>query len=143
MIKLLSSVFYLGYLPLFPGTWGSLAGVLIYLLSNQNKLLYSIITILVIGLGFWVCGKAEEIYKRKDPPYVVIDEVAGVLIALFLIPPKLFLIIIAFSLFRFFDIVKPTPLKKIEKLKGSKGIMLDDIFAGLMTNLIMRVIVNF
>ncbi|OQX54327.1 MAG: hypothetical protein B5M48_01025 [Candidatus Omnitrophica bacterium 4484_213] len=139
-IKLLSSVFYLGYLPLFPGTWGSLAGVLIYLLANQNKVLYSLITAAVIGLGFLVCGKAEEIYHRKDPSCVVIDELAGMLIALFLIPSKLFLIIIAFSLFRFLDILKLGPIKKIEQLKGSKGIMLDDIFAGLMTNVIVHLI---
>ncbi len=142
LIKLTSSVFYLGYLPFFPGTWGSLAGVLIYLLANQNKVLYSIITAAVIGLGFLVCTKAEEIYRKKDPPYVVIDELAGMLIALFLIPPKLFLIIIAFFLFRFFDIVKLGPIRKIEQLKGSKGIMLDDIFAGLVTNAIMQVIVR-
>ena len=130
-------------MPLFPGTWGSLVGLLIYLFINQNIALYSVITIAAIGLGFLVCGKVEEVYKKKDPLYVVIDELGGMLIALFLIPPKLFLIVSAFLLFRFFDIVKLGPIKKIEQLKGSKGIMLDDIFAGMITNIIMQAVKKF
>ena len=144
-----------GYLPLAPGTWGSLVGVGLYLLlqsvtppfirlwakPNRLMLLWSIfiaIELLLITLitlvGIWAASRTERLTGKKDPGKVVIDEVAGQLIALLPIVPRLdpgwLSIIVAFVLFRLFDIVKPYPARRLEKLESGLGIMSDDIVAG-------------
>ncbi len=147
-----------GYLPLAPGTWGSIVGIGIYfgLQSLTDRLIrwpirpnsvlfispWSIflavefVAIAVIALvGIWAATRTEKLSGRKDPGKVVIDEVAGQLIALLPVVPRLdsgwSSIIIAFVLFRLFDIVKPYPARRFEKLESGLGIMSDDIVAGL------------
>jgi len=137
VIQLISTFFYLGYLP-FPGTAGSFAGLLIYFLVSANNILYLIVLILLLMLGFYICGKAENVLNQKDSRKIVIDEVCGMLIALFLLPITLPVIISAFLLFRALDAVKPPPADKLQNLPGSKGIMLDDIIAGVYTNLVIQ-----
>lgn len=130
--KILSTFFGIGYLPYFPGTWASLTGFGIYfLLHNSVVYLYVIFTVVI--LGFLISGKAEEEFGIKDCRFIVIDEIAAVLILLYLIPRDLFFLILAFFVFRIFDIVKPCPIKKIESFSGSWGIMLDDIAACFYT----------
>lgn len=137
IIELISTVFYVGYLPI-SGTMASLAGLLIYFLINKNNSLYAIVLVAILVLGFISSGKAEEIFHQKDSRKIVIDEVGGMLIALFLLPVRLPIIIIAFFLFRAFDTIKPPPFDRLQHLPGSAGVMLDDIFAAIYTNLIIQ-----
>ncbi len=142
-VKIISTFFYLGYLPVMPGTFASLAGVFIFILVKNNLFLYTILTAVLIILGFLVSGRAEKLFNKKDPKYVVIDEVCGMLLSLLLIPYSLKLLITAFVLFRILDIFKPYPIYRIQKLKGSAGIMADDIIAGLYVNIILQFVLRF
>lgn len=136
-VKILLSFFGLGYLPLMPGTWGSAGAALIYLalaLAGLPMLpvclaLAAAFTVMTIALG----GQAEKAYGRKDPSQVVTDEVAGYFVsAAFLVEVKPVTgAVLAFLLFRFFDIVKPPPVRQIEKLPAGWGLTLDDIGAGI------------
>ena len=140
-----------GYLPLMPGTYGSLVGVGIFLgltqLAKGNGLVAVVLVLIVTvtGAGIWAASRTEELSGRKDPGKVVVDEVAGQLISLF--PLTLFAqwtivaVIISFILFRFFDIVKPYPARKLEALKGGLGIMCDDLVAGIYGAVITAIIV--
>ena len=129
----------MGYLPLIPGTFGSMAGVLVFYLVRCCPGLYLAVLVCVTLIGFLVCGKAEKTFGKKDPRYVVIDEVCGMLIALFLLPAyDTRVVIMGFFIFRLMDTVKPFPIDRIESAKGSYGIMGDDIVAGLYTNLILQ-----
>lgn len=142
-----------GYLPLAPGTWGSLVGVGIFLLIREGFWqfverthlsvlevlpLVNVVELVVIGViilgGIWAASRTEELAGRKDPGRVVIDEVAGQLIALLpLIPGRntdWISVGIAFVLFRLFDIVKPYPARRLERLEGGLGVMSDDVVAG-------------
>jgi len=134
-----------GYLPLMPGTFGSLVGVGIFLLLVQRvSPLVIVVSILVITFaGFWAASRTEELSGRKDPGKVVVDEVAGQMIAL--LPLTFFAItalavIVSFILFRLFDIVKPYPAGRLEDLKGGFGIMCDDLVAGAYAAVIASVI---
>src|SRR5438045_2421476 len=125
-----------GYLPLIPGTYGSLLGMAIFLLlartpSAAALVFVSILAITVVGI--WAASRTEELSGRKDPGKVVVDEVAGQMIALFpltIFTVNPFAVMISFVLFRFFDIIKPYPANRLEHLKGGYGIMCDDLVAG-------------
>jgi phosphatidylglycerophosphatase A len=138
-----------GYLPLMPGTFGSLVGVGLFLAlaqvsSSSSLVLLVIVSILAITLaGIWAAFRTEELEGRKDPGKVVVDEVAGQLIALlpltfFTLSPSA--VIISFILFRLFDIVKPYPAGRLEHLRGGFGIMCDDLVAGAYAAIITSVI---
>jgi len=135
---------YSGKSPFAPGTAGTLVGVLLYWgIKDLPPLSYGIFCVLVCLLGTWAAGRAERFLGCKDCPSIVIDEIAGYLIAMFLIPVDWYTVISAFLLFRFFDIVKPWPLQDLQKIKGGPGVMIDDIGAGVYTNLVLRVSVLF
>lgn len=138
--KLLATFFYVGYFPVAPGTAGSAVGLLLYVFLRNNVWLYGLVTLLIVGLGFLVSSRAELIFGRHDPGEIVIDEVAGILIALFLFPFKFPLAILAFFIFRGLDAFKPPPADRLEKLPGSLGIMLDDIVAGVYTYLVFQLV---
>lgn len=139
IVKTISTFFYIGYLPLIPGTFGSMAGLLIFFLVKGNLFIY---TCAFIALGFLTSGRAEEAFGYKDASCIVIDEVAGMLLSLLFLPYNLKTIIIAFCLFRILDSIKPYPANKLQSLKGSLGIMSDDIVAGLYTNIILQVVLR-
>lgn len=138
IIKLIASLFYLGYFPVAPGTVASFAGVVLYLLFANNLAIYLFVTAIFLILGFVVSGKAEEIFAKKDARQIVIDEVSGMLISLLFLPRRPVIIILAFLVFRLFDILKPPPIRRLEAIRGGAGVMLDDILAGIYTNLIFR-----
>jgi phosphatidylglycerophosphatase A len=150
-----------GYLPLAPGTWGSLLAVGGYMLfrrawfphSDIEPIVYSssfllvelvAITTLTL-LGTWAASRTERVLQLKDPGKVVIDEVAGQLIALVAVPVTMqgppTLVVVAFILFRFFDIVKPYPARRLESLSGGLGIMADDLVAGAYAAIIVAIMV--
>lgn len=140
IIKIISTFFYLGYLPLIPGTFGSIAGIFLFYLLHKSAFIYIAALLVLILLGFLVCGEAEKIFKKKDARYIVIDEVIGMLLSLMFIPDDIKLVIIAFFLFRLLDTIKPYPAGRLEEVKGSMGVLADDIIAGLYTNIILQVV---
>ena len=141
VILALSSFFYVGYLPLIPGTFGSLAGLILFFLVKNNTILYIVSTIIVIILGYLVSGRAEEIAQKKDARFIVIDEASGMLLSLIFLPYYNVAVICAgFLLFRLLDTFKPFPAGRLEKLKGSSGIMGDDLVAGIYANIILQVV---
>jgi len=126
-----------------PGSLASIAGVFLYLIFYKSTFLYIILFAVVTYIGFKVSGPIEEASKEKDPSCIVIDEVSGILLAFFLLPVSVPIIFTAFFLFRAFDMFKLYPVSKFEDLKGGKGVMLDDIFAGLYTNIVMHLAIRF
>ena len=128
-----------GYLPLIPGTFGSLLAVGMFLLLTRVAAGAALIAVVVTAIlvftfaGIWAGSRTEELSGRKDPGKVVVDEVAGQLISLF---PLTFThwttraVIVSFILFRLFDIFKPYPANRFETYKGGVGIMCDDLVAG-------------
>lgn len=147
LVKTLSSVFYLGYSPIAPGTNGALVGVAAYLLLKDNLIAYSAVLAFCIFFGFFLCNKAEEIFGEKDSKKIVFDEAVGALITFYMVfynePAKIVYIIIGFLLYRGFDIVKPFPIRRLENLKGGWGIMMDDIVAGVYSNICLSLIILF
>ena len=158
-LALAFATFGVGYLPIAPGTLGSLVGVLIFMAARRMALVFglngiaieSILIVLITLLGIWAASQTERLAGRKDPGKVVVDEVSGQMLSLF--PLVLFkswpvepAVIISFILFRFFDIVKPYPAGRFERLHGGLGIMADDLVAGvygaIVTVLGMVVLLN-
>ena len=143
LIKILSTFFYVGYLPLIPGTFGSLAGIAVFYLVRANPIALVSLTVILIGIGFFVSGKTEQVMQKKDPSCVVIDEVCGMLLSLLFIPYDIRLVIAAFFLFRILDTLKPFPIGRLERLEGGLGIMCDDLAAGIYTNIVLQVVLRF
>jgi phosphatidylglycerophosphatase A len=131
-----------GYLPFMPGTFASALGIIIYYFLKDNPFLYCGVVAALLVLGLWLGGSAEKIFKRKDPPQVVIDEVVGVLISLIFLPAAVAPVILGFLVFRILDTLKPFPAAGFQDLGGSFGIMADDIVAGIYTNIILQLAVR-
>ncbi len=131
---------YAGRSPFAPGTAGTLVGVLLYLgIRGAGPFLYTIFTILLCIVGTWAAGRAECILNKKDSPTIVIDEIVGYLIAMFMVPAGWGFIAAGFFLFRMFDIIKPWPLSGLQEINGGLGVMLDDIGAGVYTNIALQI----
>ncbi len=148
---LISSFFYVGFFPFGPGTAGSVAAFLLYvlLLRFLNPFYYIVICLLIFISGVYVSSKAAKISGIADPPFVVIDEVLGYLTVmsglLWMHFDFFHLLIYAFCgllLFRFFDILKPFPVGTIDKkIGGGFGIMLDDLAAAVFSLIILRFVI--
>ena len=128
-----------GYIPLAPGTFGSLVGVGLFFLLGAWPLQLAGIVVVTLA-GIWAATRTERVLGAKDPGKVVVDEVAGQMIAL--LPVSVFAmsgfwIIISFTLFRLFDIFKPYPARRCESLRGGLGIMADDLVAGVYAALVV------
>lgn len=136
----------LGYLPIAPGTWGTLLAfpiqfLLVYL--DLAPLPYALTLVGLFFLGVGAAGSAEKITDRPDPGLVVIDEVVGMLIGLIAVPMTLPAWSLAFFVFRFFDILKPYPIRLIDqRCHGGVGIMLDDVLAGVYTLAVMQLAIR-
>jgi phosphatidylglycerophosphatase A len=139
--KLIASFFYVGFIPLVPGTFGSLAAFAIYfpLRYSNDWRIYGACVIFVVAIGIWASHRAQQDSKIIDPSFVVIDEVAGQLITLFLIPFSWYAVVSGFLLFRILDILKPPPARKAEDLPGGWGIMMDDVIAGIYGNITLSI----
>ena len=123
-----------GFIPLAPGTFGSLATIpLIIILKDVSIIIRIVVLLSVILIGIIVAEKAYHILGDNDPKVVVIDEVAGMLVAALFLPFQWKYIVPAFIIFRILDIIKPFPIRDIEDIKGGIGIMADDILAGAIT----------
>lgn len=131
-----ATLFYVGLSPIAPGTLGSLATVVpLYFIKAfaVSPVYFQVLAVVVVFvLGLPASRAAIVHFKKDDPGQCIIDEVAGQMVALIAIPHNIYYYIAAFALFRLFDILKPFPVNRAERIKGPWGIMLDDIVAGLM-----------
>ncbi len=134
--------FGVGYSPVAPGTLGTLIAIPVYyFLSEIPSPLYEITLVGFFFLSVWISENAEIFFGKKDDQRIVIDEIMGFLIAMLWIPKTIRFVIIGFFLFRFFDILKPFPIRRLEKrLKGGLGVVLDDVAAGVYANIILHLI---
>ena len=127
-----------------PGTAGTLIAVPLSLALNRialSSIPLALLTLVAFIVGAtWFCGKGEEMFGEKDCPRIVLDEIAGFLLANFLSPEELKPAAAAFLLFRFFDIVKIFPAGRAQRVQGSVGVILDDLIAGLYTFLILHLL---
>jgi phosphatidylglycerophosphatase A len=143
--KLSATVFGIGYIGKGAGTVAAfLCCICWYLVWNQNYNagISVAITIAIIGLGIWSGNKVEPIWG-KDHGRVVIDEVAGMSITLLFVPVTIKYVLAGLILFRFFDIVKPLFIKKLELLPGGWGVMMDDVLAGVYANVLLQAFMIF
>jgi len=139
-VKAASTFFYAGYFPFVPGTFASVIGLALYYLVKGNALIYGLLTLFLLILGFIVAGRAEKLFNKKDARYIVIDEVSGMLLCFLFLPYDIKWVIAGFFLFRLFDALKPYPVNSIQDLKGSPGVMCDDIIAGFYTNIVLQIV---
>lgn len=142
-IHFLATGFGSGLLPKAPGTWGTVVGLLLYLVIDSLPLMvYLAIVITGFVAGVWICEKVSQDLGVHDHPSIVWDEIIGYWITMIAAPTGLLWALVGFALFRFFDIVKPFPIKQVDKqLKGGLGIMLDDVIAGLFSLVILQMLV--
>jgi len=132
----------MGFIPIAPGTIGALEGCLGALLIEQYMahanwvLAFFIILFFLLGVH---CTNKLETDWGKDPSFIIIDEVVGMWIAMWMLPKGWIYIVAAFILFRFFDIYKPLFIRKMENLKGGWGVMMDDVLAGVYANVVIQV----
>ena len=140
IIVWLATGFYTGNMPWAPGTFGTLPGLVVCFFLARLPLAVSLVLIAALtGLGIWIAGEAAKILGQKDPGCIVIDEIAGMAVALLGIPFTLPTAIAGFLLFRCFDILKPPPIRVIDKkVQGGLGIVMDDVIAGVFANLVLR-----
>jgi phosphatidylglycerophosphatase A len=141
----LASWFGVGLMPVAPGTFGTLTALpLVLVLSHMGELYEGLALLILVPLAVWSSSLSERCLGRSDPPEVVVDEVAGFLLTLFLLPLSWLTLCLGFVLFRFFDIAKPFPIRWFEKnLKGGTGVVLDDLMAGIYANLGLRLVLLF
>ena len=146
--KAISSLLFLGYVPLIPGTVGSAAVVFgLWYFQTRTQAVISplqwwIAVVALTALSIVASSRPREVFGRDDPPQVIIDECAGQLLTFFLVPLSLNTLLLGFLLFRFFDIIKPFPIYKLEEVEGGVGITMDDIAAGVFANISLLAILK-
>ena len=139
-VLFLATGFFIGTVPFAPGTFGSVIGLPIcFLISRLDILIGVICTVLFILFAIWVAAAAEKVLRKRDAGEIVIDEIAGLIVTFIGLPFTLKTVIAGFIIFRTFDILKPFPIRFLEKkVAGGSGVVLDDVLAGLYGNLILR-----
>jgi phosphatidylglycerophosphatase A len=138
--KIIATGFFSGYSPVVPGTAGSAVGLALYAVPGMEApLILGIATVITFFLGVVTSNQMEQMLG-EDPPVVVVDEIVGMWISLLFLPKGILVALIAFVLFRIYDIVKPPPARQVEHFKNGWGIMLDDVFAGVYANISVRLI---
>jgi phosphatidylglycerophosphatase A len=136
-----SSCFGIGLIPGAQGTFGSLAGIpLAIALAHLSPLAGAYVLFFFTLMAIWASERSSRALGKSDPAEVVIDETAGQLLTLFLLPATGFNLCLGFVLFRLFDILKPYPVRRLEKVGGGAGIVLDDLLAGVYANVCIRVV---
>jgi phosphatidylglycerophosphatase A len=134
----IATVFGVGYAPVAPGTFGSAAGLLLWWILPPSAMTHIVAIVALFAAGSWSGTVAERHFGRTDPGQVVIDEVMGMLITLFLNPVGWKGAALAFFMFRLFDVIKPYPSDRLERLHGGVGVMADDAMAAIYANLALR-----
>jgi phosphatidylglycerophosphatase A len=137
--KLFASGLYTGYVPAASGTLGSALAVAFYFIPGfESPLILGLVLLLVFGLGIKASAIMEKRYGH-DPAEVTIDEVVGMWITLFFLPKTILVVLAAFFVFRFFDIIKPFPARELDTMHGGFGIMMDDVVSGIYANITMQI----
>jgi phosphatidylglycerophosphatase A len=139
----IATVFGLGYVPVAPGTFGSVAGLLLWMVLPGSLIVQVAAIVVLFVLGSIAGSRAEHHFGRTDPRQVIIDEVMGMLVTLFLNPVRWKGAFIGFLLFRATDVIKPFPANRLERLPGGVGVMADDLMAAVYANLALRAALAF
>jgi len=142
---MIASVFYIGFIPGAPGTYGAIVTAIIYWALSQRSQrfipeLHISALCLISIIGVLTAAEMERSTGVEDPSYVIIDEVAGQLVAYLFLPPNLLTIIVGLVAFRVFDIWKPFPIGKLEALGNGVGVMADDLLAGVYANIVLQIV---
>jgi phosphatidylglycerophosphatase A len=134
---------YIGNISFAPGTFGSVLGLLLcFFLSKIDFSIAVLLTLIFILSAIWIAGEAEKILGEEDPGCIVIDEIAGIILTLSGLPFNITSMTVGFLIFRALDIWKPYPIRLLEnKFSGGIGIVLDDVVAGILSNVILRVFI--
>jgi phosphatidylglycerophosphatase A len=135
-----ATVLGVGYVPVAPGTFGSAAGLLVWWVLPASPVVQAAVIVALFALGSWSGTVAERHFGRTDPGQVVIDEVMGMLMTLFLNPVGWIGALGAFLLFRIADVIKPYPANRLEHLPGGVGVMADDAMAAVYANIVLRLV---
>jgi phosphatidylglycerophosphatase A len=145
IIKLFATGLGLGLMPFAPGTFGTLLGVGLYWLLWHLPIVHYIIFVVVfIAFSSWVADKAQDLYGTQDPGQIVIDEVAGFLVTMIGHPWGWKAVVAGFILFRIFDILKPFPIRRIDRtIHSGFGVVLDDVVAGVYANVCLVLVMRF
>ena len=133
-----TTLFGVGYCPGLPGTAASVVAVLIFILI-KSPIYYLIFTVVSVAVAFLLSTPAEKVFGVKDCKKIVIDDFSGMLVSLLFIPKTVEFVIPAFFLFRMFDMLKVPPANKLEKLPGARGIVGDDLVAGIYANIVVQI----
>lgn len=150
LIKFLASCGFVGHIPFASGTFGTMIGVLlvwgVYMIldisTREGRLVYAVITILLIAISIPVSTAAERIYGKKDAKQIVIDEAVSFFLTLFWLPLNPKIALIGFILNRGLDIIKPQPARYAQKyFPAGYGVVLDDIISSIYSNIILRLII--
>ncbi len=138
----LATWFGCGLVPRAPGTMGALGAVPLYLLASQGgRLGVAMAAAVVTAIGVWSASVVARELRSKDPQIVVIDEVAGMMVTMLAAGAASWpAVILGFLLFRLFDIIKPWPIRRVERLPGGWGIVMDDVVAGFMSAALLAAI---
>ena len=147
LARIISTGLGLGYFPKAPGTVGSLAPAIVFwLIPEISTVPFLLFCVFIFVIGVITSSITEKEFQKKtgdstlhDPGIIVIDEIAGMLVALIALPKTLVIVIAAFILFRVFDIFKPFPVKNAQKLPAGWGIMADDVVAGVLSNVVLQI----
>jgi phosphatidylglycerophosphatase A len=133
----LATAFGVGYVPFAPGTFGSAVGLVIWALLPASNIVHAAAILIIFAVGTWSATAVERYFGDTDPGPVVIDEVMGMLLTLFMHPVGWTGAIGAFLLFRAFDVLKPYPADRFEQLRGGLGVMADDAMAAIYANVVL------
>ena len=139
----IATVFGIGYVPVAPGTFGSAAGLLLWMVLPGSTIVQAAAIVGLLVLGSIAGNVAERHFGRTDPRQVIVDEVTGMLITLFLNPVGVKGAFAGFLFFRATDVIKPYPANRLERLPGGVGVMADDAMAALYANLALRALLAF
>ena len=140
LVMILATGGFVGRIPIASGTFGSLLGIPICFVLSKTSWMAAILFVIAFTLvAMWVADEAEKTLGRKDPGAIVIDEIAGMLVALLALPFTAPIVVAGFFVFRLLDIIKPPPIRQAERyFPGGVGVVMDDILAGTVTNLLLR-----
>ena len=141
--ELIATCFYAGRSPIAPGTLGTLAALPVIWMLRERPLILPAIWLAITILGIWAGGEVAHLTGRKDPQTVVIDEISGMMASVLFVPIRAETLLAGFIAFRFFDTLKPPPIRLLERLPGGWGIVLDDVMAGVYVNLLLQLGIGY
>lgn len=139
--KLIATVFFIGFIPFAPGTFGSLTGLMFVWFFRPSPLYQVMIAAVGFVIGAVSAQYVEKTSGQKDAKHIVIDEFVGYVVSVIYLPLTAGYLTAAFFLFRFFDILKPPPVRNVERaVHGGVGVMLDDVVAGVFANTVLQIV---